>query len=211
MSETAEKKPHLWLETACAILMAISSLGTAWSSFEASRWSGQASGLSTQSVGLERKAGLMHIEGMQIQAVQAQMFMEYVAAHLTGNTTMARFYLDRFPPELKKAHEAWLAQKPFENPSAPPHPFVPALYEMRNARDIESTLKESSQRAETARTSGGVAERYLTNTVLLATVLFFVGITARMTSLRLRLGTFCFGVALFAFAAARVAILPVLF
>jgi hypothetical protein len=28
---------------------------------------------------------------------------------------------------LRKAYDAWLVQKPFENPNADPHPFVPAL------------------------------------------------------------------------------------
>jgi hypothetical protein len=82
---------------------------------------------------------------------------------------------------------------------------------MRYARDIETSLQDSARCAEEARVSSGVAASYLANTVLLATVLFFVGITARLASSRLRLGSFCFGAALFVFAALRVAILPVLF
>jgi len=35
------------------------------------------------------------------------------------------FYVERFPPDVRKAYDAWLAQKPFENPNADPHPFVP--------------------------------------------------------------------------------------
>ena len=45
-------------------------------------------------------------------------------------------------------------------------------------------------------------------TIVLATVLFFIGITSRLSQPRVRLGTFLFGVVLFAFAAVRVAMLP---
>lgn len=209
MTEDAPKKPFAWVETASAVVMAVASLGTAWSSFEASRWGAQAGGKAEKAGALERKANLLEVQGFQVQAVQAQMFMEYLAAHLGGNAALERFYVDRFPPEVKAAFEPWLAQKPFENASAPPHPFVPTLYERRFTRDIEQCRQESVQLAKESQTAGGVADRYMTNTVLLATVLFFVGMTSRFSTPKLRLGTFCFGVALFAFALIRVLILPI--
>jgi hypothetical protein len=208
MVDSGDKKPFAWVETAGAILMAMSSLGTAWCSFEVSRWGAASSGSASTAAALERKANLMSIEGSQVQAIQVQMFMEYVAAHLSGNAALERFYVDRFPPEAKGAFDAWILQKPFENPAAPPHPFVPGLYERRHAREIEQDLRESARIGQEARTLGDVADRYLTNTVLLATVLFFFGMTTRFSSARLRLGTFCFGAVLFSFAMLRVVILP---
>lgn len=211
MTDVAEKKPFAWVEAAGAILMAVSSLGTAWSSFEVSRWGADAGQKAGAAAGLERKANLMRIEGATVQAVQAQMFMEYVAAHLSGNAALEKFYVDRFPPELKPAHAAWLEQKPFENPAAPLHPFAMSQYQRRFTKEIDESLAESARLAQQAGTSGGVADHYLTNTVLLATVLFFIGITSRFTSPKIRLGTFCFGAALFAFAIVRVVILPIRF
>ena len=211
MSETVEKKPFAWLETAGAVLMALSSLGTAWCSFEVSRWGGRSAEKGGAAAGLERKANLLRIEGVQVQSVQVQLFQGYVSAHLSGNAALARFYTDRFPPELHKAFEAWKAQDPFTNASAPLHPFVPPLYEMRHAREIDESLKEAARLGEEARETGSVATRYLTTTVLLATVLFFVGITSRLPSAKVRLGTFCFGALLFLLAAIRVAGLPWMF
>jgi hypothetical protein len=208
MTETTEKKQYEWLETAAAILMAVSSLGTAWCSYEVSRWGARAGENGGRSAGLERKANLLRIEGFQVQGVQVQMFMEYVGAHLTGNAALERFYVDRFPPEIKRAFDAWIVQKPFENPSAPPHPFVPSLYEMRHTKEIEQSLKDSATFGEEARSTGIVSNSYLLATVLLATVLFFVGITSRLRSPQVRLGTFCFGAVLFLIAAARVMMLP---
>ncbi len=208
MTDSVDPKPYAWVETAGAILMAIASLGTAWSSYEVSRWAAHASGSAGTAGALERKANLMNLQGYQVQAVQAQMFMEYVSAHVSGNATLEKFYVDRFAPELKVAFDAWIAQKPFETASAPPHPFAMPQYERRFTREIEESLKESARLAQEARTDGGVADKYLTNTVILATVLFFIGITSRFSSAKLRLSTFCFGAVLFAFSIIRVLILP---
>lgn len=211
MPDAAEKKPFAWVETAGAIVMAISSLGTAWSSFEVSRWGADAGSKAGTAAGLERKANLMRIEGAQVMAVQGQMFMEYVAAHISGNAALEKFYVDRFPAELKPAFDAWIAQKPFENAGIAPHPFAMPQYQRRFTKEIDESLAESAKLAQQAGVSGGVADQYLTNTVLLATVLFFIGITSRFPSPRLRMGSFCFGAALFAFAILRVVILPIRF
>jgi hypothetical protein len=208
MSETPEKNPFPWLESAGAVLMAVSSLGTAWCSFEVSRWGGRATERGGAAARLERKANLLRIEGMQVQTVHVQMFMQYVSAHMTGNAALEHFYTDRFPPELKTSFEAWSAQKPFENPAAPPHPFAPPLYEMRGTREIQESLRDSASTGEEARSHASVANSYLTTTIVLATVLFFIGITSRLPSARVRLGTFCFGGVLFLAAVVRIATLP---
>jgi hypothetical protein len=207
----APKKPLVWLETAGAILMAVASLSTAWCSFESSRWSGQSAKAASAAESLERKANVLRLDGLQHKAVHLQVFMEYVAAHFAGNAALERFYVDRFPPEVRKAYDAWMAEKPFENPAAAPHPFVTPYYETRGAREMESSLGEAAQSKEKAQRTGVTAGSYLTNTVLLATVLFFVGITARLPSPRIRLGSFFFGSALFLFAVARMVVLPVQF
>ncbi len=208
MSDSTEKKPYAWLETAGAVLMAVSSLGTAWCSYEVSRWAGTSAEKGAAAAGLERKANLLRIEGFQVQDVQVQVFLGYVSAHLSGNAALERWYVDRFPPEIKKAFEGWIAQKPFENAGAPLHPFLPGLYEMRHTKEIDESLKESARLAEEARTTGGVATYYLNTTIVLATVLFFIGITSRLTQTKVRLGTFAFGAVLFAAAVVRVAMLP---
>jgi hypothetical protein len=90
---------------------------------------------------LERKAGVLTIQGMQQTTIHTGMFMQALAAREAGNDKLANFYVERFPPELRKAYDAWLAQKPFENPNADPHPFVPRLYETRGTRSRGSNRK----------------------------------------------------------------------
>ena len=77
--------------------------------------------------------------------------MQLLAAQQAGNEKLANFYAERFPPDVRKAYDAWLAQKPFENPSADPHPFVPRLYEPRGARDAaDATAKAAISQKEAA-------------------------------------------------------------
>jgi hypothetical protein len=208
VTEETEKKSYAWVETACAILMAVASLGTAWTSYEVSRWAGRSGEKAGASAALERKANLMRIEGFQVQGAQLQVFLEYVAAHMSGNAALEHWFVDRFPPELKKAFDTWIAQKPFENAGAPLHPFLPGIYEMRFTKEIEESLKESARLADDSRTAGVVASSYLSTTIVLATVLFFEGITARLGTSKLRLGTFWFGAVLFLISIVRVVTLP---
>ena len=94
---------------------------------------------------LERRASLYTMQGMQQATIHTAMFMEFLAAKHDGNEKLANFYVERFPPDVRKAYDAWLAQKPFENPNADPHPFVPNLYEVRGTREAaEATAKAAS-------------------------------------------------------------------
>ena len=76
---------------------------------------------------LERRSGLLSIQGMQAVTIHTAMFMEMLAAQQAGNEKLAQFYVERFPPDLRKAYDAWSAQKPFENANADPHPLVPVF------------------------------------------------------------------------------------
>ena len=100
---------------------------------------------------LERRASLYTMQGMQQATIHVAMFMELLAAQQAGNEKLANFYAERFPPDVRKAYDAWLTQKPFENPNADPHPFVPNLYEVRGTREAaEATDLDSSRRRHDA-------------------------------------------------------------
>jgi hypothetical protein len=149
------------------------------------------------------------LEGNQVIGVQVKMFMEFVNAHVTGNDKLAQFYSDRFGPELRKAFDAWLAEKPFENPSADPHPFVPKLYEARFVQDARLANADAGRNDAEAKRTGNIAAQYLSNTVLLAAVLFFAGTSAKFDQRYVRQSSFFFAVAAFLFAAVRIFMLPV--
>ena len=146
---------------------------------------------------------------MQQATIQTGMFMQALAAHQAGNEQLLNFYVQRFPPELRKAYEAWLAQQPFENPNADPHPFVPNLYEMRGTREAAEATAKAASSLQEARTAGSISGQYLGNTVLFATVLFFASASGKFEQRRVRSVAFIFAVAVFLFALVRTAMLAI--
>jgi hypothetical protein len=147
---------------------------------------------------------------MQQATIHTGMFMQALAAHDAGNDKLVNFYVERFPPELRKAYDTWLAQKPFENPNADPHPFVRRLYETpgtHEAADANAKAADSQQKAGAA---GSVSGQYLANTVLFATVLFFANAAGKFEQRRVRVVAFAFAVAVFLFGVVRTAMLPLL-
>jgi hypothetical protein len=207
--EIAADPKRPWLEPALAILMAVSSLCTAWCSYQNSRWSGDSGDLSSHAGKLERQATEQHLEARQIEAVHARLWMEAMDAQIDNDEKLARFYIDRFGEELKPAYEKWIALKPLENPSAPPHPFVPSLYVPRFEQEIRDAIAASAVASKQADVSGANASNYLGNTVLLATVLFFAGTAGKFDQHRVRWASFGFAVALFLYAVFRMVILPI--
>jgi hypothetical protein len=209
MSEILEKPKKHWIEPAAAILMAITTLATTWCSFQSSKWSGKSGRLAAQAGNLDRKAHVLSAEGLQVQAAQLGIFMQLLDARLAGNDRLVKFYEERIGGEFKPAYEAWLAQKPFENPKADPHPFGTNLYTARFSREAAEARAEAAHNLQEAGRIGNVASRYLSNTVMLAAVLFFVGTSTRFDSRRVRKFSFLFGAALFLYVAVRMMQLPV--
>ena len=172
---TAGKEPpkKRWVEPVTAVLMALATVGTAWCSYKSACWTRQSNRLMNEYNSLERRAGVLTLQGMQSATIHSAMFMQMLAAQEAGNEKLANFYVERFPPDVRKAYDAWLAQKPFENPKADPHPFVPNLYEARGTREAAELSAKAANNLLEARRAGNTSGQYLANTVLFATMLFF--------------------------------------
>src|ERR1043166_7626090 len=122
MAEAAPARSRKrWVEPVIALLMALTTLCTAWCSYESAAWTRRANRLMNESNALERQAGLFEVQGSQALIVHTSMFMQLLAAYHAGNEKLVGFYTQRMPPDVKKAYDAWLAQKPYENPAADPH------------------------------------------------------------------------------------------
>jgi hypothetical protein len=210
MAENSAAVPRKkWIEPVVALLMALTTVGTAWCSYESATWTRRSNRLLHESNTLERRASLLEVQGSQALIVHISMFMQVLAAEHTGNEKLATFYADRFAPDVKKAYEAWLAQRPLENRSADLHPFVPNLYEVRGTAEAAAAKAVAVERVFEASNAGNVSGQYLANTVLFATVLFFAGTAGKFEQPRVRLLSVVFGVAGFAFASVRTLLLPI--
>jgi hypothetical protein len=197
-----------WIEPLTALIMALATVGTAWCSYESASWTRRSNRLMNEFNSLERQAGLLSVQGMQSASIHAAMFMQLLAAKQAGNEKLASFYAERFPPDVRKAYDSWLAQKPFENPNADPHPFVPNLYQMRGTQEAAKATADALGKVEEARSAGNVSGQYLANTVMFAAVLFFANAAGKFEQARVRIVSFVFAIGVFIFAVVRIAILP---
>ena len=204
--EPQEKRK--WVEPVAALLMALATLSTAWCSYESAAWTRKSNRLMNEFNALERRAGVLTLQGMQQATIHTAMFMEVLAAKQAGNEQLASFYVQRFSPDLRKAYDKWLEQKPFENPKADPHPFVPNLYQIPGMRDAAEVTSKAAGMLEEARSAGSISGQFLANTVLFATVLFFASASGRFEQRRVRTIAFAFAVAVFVFAVVRTTMLP---
>ena len=160
--------------------MALATLSTAWCSYQSAAFTRKSNRLMNEFNSLERRASLFTMQGMQQATIHTAMFMELLAAQQAGNDKLVNFYVERFPPDVRKAYDAWMAQKPFENPKADPHPFVPNLYEVRGTREAAEANAKAASSLQSSRNAGSVSGQYLANTVLFATVLFFASASGKV-------------------------------
>ncbi|HSS15396.1 MAG TPA: hypothetical protein VLQ29_00260 [Candidatus Dormibacteraeota bacterium] len=207
-SNRPPQEKRKWVEPVTAVLMALATLSTAWCSYQSAAWTRKSNRLMNEFNALERKAGLLTMQGTQQATIHAAMFMQLLAAQQAGNEKLVSFYVERFPPDVRKAYESWLAQKPFENPNADPHPFVPNLYEPRGTREAANATAKAATNQQEAGKAGSISGQYLANTVLFATVLFFASASGKFEQRRVRSLAFIFAVAVFLFALVRTAMLP---
>lgn len=210
LPNAAETEPRKkWVEPVAALLMALATLSTAWCSYQSAAWTRKSNRLMNEFNTLERKAGVLTIQGMQQTTIHTAMFMQLLAAKQAGNEKLANFYAERFPPEVRKAYDAWLQQKPLENPKAEPHPFVPKLYEPPGTRQAADATNKAAASQKDAGAAGSVSGQYLANTVLFAAVLFFASASGKFEQRRVRMVAFIFAAAVFIFAVVRTAMLPI--
>lgn len=198
-----------WYEPVVAILMGVTTIATAWCSYQSSGWSGRSDELAGHADKLQRQTAALHLEAQQVQSVQMWNFTELVDAHLEGQEKIETFYRNRIGGEFKPAYEKWLALRPFEDPAAPPHPFVSGLCKPRFEDEIHHAREEAAQDFARSDAAGTSADSYLRLTVLLAIVLFFSGIAGTFDQRRVRQSSLAFAIALLAYATVRVVVLPV--
>lgn len=151
---------------------------------------------------------MQHLEAGQIQEEQMLFWAEAMDATIDGDEKLARFYIERFTDELKPAFEKWMALKPFENRDAPPNPFVDSLYTPRFEKEVREARAEAGRAEAESNGAGKYASDYLSNTVILAMVVFFAGTAGKFDKRRVRWSALAFALALFAFVAVRMCMLP---
>jgi len=196
-------------EFTATILLALASVVTSWSGYQASLWSGIQSTNYNQANALRVESTRESTQAGQQVGLDIALFMAWVNAKALNNDRLAEFYNQRFRPEFRQAFDVWLATHPLTNPQAPSTPFDLPGYRTEHAhraRDLES---QSKSLFEAGHRANHVADAYVLGTVLLATVLFFCGIVQQFQEYRTRVFLLALALLLFILGLSRILVLPV--
>jgi hypothetical protein len=174
------------LELLATVLLALATVATAWSSYQASRWNAEQAKAAAGANALRIASSTSDALANSQTQVDVATFSSWADAYAHGDTMLADFYLRRFRPEFKPAVTAWIATRPLRNPKAPLTPF--AMPEYRLAAREEARQEDARAAAFTATALRNVqrSTNYILCAVLFAAALFFAGMSARLQSTAMR-------------------------
>ncbi len=181
-AEPADKRAERRIELVSTLLLAVATVATAWSSYQAARWHGEQA--RAQTTATASRVESTRAEGVANRQAEVDVatFIQWVDAHARGETMLEAFYRERFRDEFKPAFEAWIATEPLTNLEAPPTPFVLPEYELAAIEEAEELEADATSASETARIDIQRADNYVLAVVLFAASLFFAGISTRLTT-----------------------------
>ncbi len=191
-SETTLVAPHSraafwWIENVAVVVLAITSILTAWSAYQSTRWNGeQASSYGTANGKRAESLRMSTLAGQQA-IIDVQTFLSWTDAVAQADTKLAVFIRTRMRPEFQTAFDAWLGRPPGTTvstgqvpPGTPFDSYRPAAF--AQADQLAAAADAAFEEAEI---DNQRSDNYVLTTVLLAGVLFFAGIAPRFSSKRI--------------------------
>jgi hypothetical protein len=204
--------PHVHdrrLEIVSTVLLALATVATAWSAYQARQWTGEqslgTSHATADRIAVNRAAALAN---RQVQ-IDVATFIQWVDAHEQNRADLADFYRKRFRAEFRPAFDAWIAAKPFGDGNAPPTPFAMPQYRLRATAEADRLEAGAAAASDHARVANERADNYMLAVVLFASSLFFAGISSKLQSVAARVVVLGLGCVLFLGTVIWVATSPV--
>lgn len=170
-----------WVEIFSTLLLALATVATAWSGYQASRWSGEQSiAFSEANAARVESTRLSTRAGQEVQ-IDLALFTQWLDAYARDETKLVDFYEKRFRDEFEPAFEAWLATNPRTNAKAPLSPFAMPQYTLESQVEADRLSAEAEAAGQLARRNNQRSDNYVLCVVLFAASLFFAGISTKLT------------------------------
>ena len=217
--EIAEHKKHAaadkdadhhdrWLSIVEALLLSLVAVLAAYSGYAAAKWSTESSVTLAKASADRTKASRADLEGIVTRTLDSASFNAWFSAFVAGNVNDERLAVKRMRPGYLPAFNAWLATNPAHNPNAPAGPSYMPQYVIPQAAKAKTYDAQADAAFTKGADAGSTADKYIRDTVFLATVLFLVGISSHFRIRAARLGLICVGGLLLLFALLQLLGLP---
>jgi hypothetical protein len=190
-----------WRELLAVILLSVTTILTAWSGFQSSKWGGEMAISFNQASASRINASRLEGTANRKQTIQVALYTQWVQAAAAKNQSLMDYLAARFPEPLKTAFAAWLATNPDTNADAPSSPFVMSEYQVPELAAAKAADHQADLKSQEALRANQRGDNYTLLTVAFASVLFFAAISGRMKARRdqwilLGMGLTIFAVAL---------------
>jgi hypothetical protein len=191
-----------------ALLLSLVAVLAAYSGYAAAKWGTYSSVTLAKASAARTKANRADLEGLQIRTLDSVSFNAWFSAFTAGNANAERLAEKRLRPGYRPAFYAWLATDPAHNPKAPPGPSYMPQYVIpqEHAANRDDALADASFAKGSQ--AGATGDKYVRDTVFLATVLFLVGISGHFPLRQARYGLIGVGALILAFAVVQLLGLP---
>jgi len=167
------------IEFLSAVLLAVTTVATAWSAYQSSRWGGQAHGHQLNAIeAIVRTAKFTNL-AEQKMGLHTTLFGQWVGAVGANNEPLAEYLVSHFPEPLRTATAAWRTKNPSGDMAEPSTPFGMPEYVLAENAEAQRWEDVSIAESKAAEAAGETSDRYLLFTVIFASVLFFGGISGK--------------------------------
>lgn len=195
------------IELIAAIMLSAATVITAWSAYQATRWSGeQAEGYTTASALRTESVRAFTVANRQIQ-IDVQTFIGWLDAFVEGDQALADDIQERMREEFRPAFDAWLASAP-AGEIPPGTPFDTDAYSLAALEESDELEARASAAFEDGREANEIGDNFVLAAVLFASVLFFAGLAGTFDSRRAQTILLVLGGAMFAIGTVVVLVLP---
>jgi hypothetical protein len=217
--EIAEHKKHAaeekegdrldrWPSIIEAVLLSLVAVLAAYSGYAAAKWGTESSVTLARASAERTKASRADLEALVTRTLDSASFNAWFTAFTAGNMKAERLAAKRMRPGYRPAFNAWLATDPAHNPNAPPGPAYMPQYMIPQDTAARSHDAQADAAFIKGADAGSTADKYIRDTVFLATVLFLVGISGHFRIRQARFGLIGIGAALLVFAVIQLLGLP---
>jgi hypothetical protein len=162
-----------------AVLLSIVALMAAWAGYSAAKWSTHSSLSLAKASAAGRRSSVAQVQAIQIRTLDSVSFNAVETAYASHETKLFRIAVRRLRPGYRAAFEAWVGTHPLKNPNAPPDPSYMPQYKIPQQVQAAAFNAKATALFSEGETAAGTADKYVRLTVLLAAVLFLVGIGSR--------------------------------
>jgi hypothetical protein len=200
---------YRWLEFIAGFLLLAAGTASAWNSYQAERWSGVQATRYSRANALRVESARASAEAGILREIDVIAFSSWLDAYAAGNKQLERFYRERFPVDFLPAFNKWFAANPLKASGSAPTPFSLPEYRLEPAERAKKLENEAVQTFSEGQVANQYGDDYVLNSVVLALVLLFAGISQQFDSPIVKVALLCIAIALCAVAFSRIATYPV--